>query len=192
MNVIESRSFIEVRIAQFVLPCQVLMIMSSKRSSAAEAFFCLLAVLDVQDGVNTPPGRGFGEARAASGQTARPAAADRLGAMIYLLRFLFAAILIAMLAVTITASLDRGVFEAAADLWSDLWFRATLADAYFGFITVYVWIAYKEPGWGRRLLWFVLLMGFGNIAIAVYLLIQLSRLRPGDPIEKLLLREGSR
>ena len=81
-----------------------------------------------------------------------------------------------MLAVTTIASLDRGVFEAGADLWSDPWFRATLADAYFGFLAVYLWIAYKERSWGRRVLWFVLLMLLGNIAIAVYVLIQLFRL----------------
>ncbi len=91
------------------------------------------------------------------------------------LKLLFGAILVAMLYVTVSASLEQGVFEAAAALWPDPWFRATLADAYFGFLTVYVWIAYKETGWARRVLWFVLLMGFGNIAIAVYVLIQLFR-----------------
>jgi hypothetical protein len=108
--------------------------------------------------------------------------------MIVFLRVLFSLVLAGMLAVTITASFDRGVFEAGAALWPDPWFRATLADAYFGFLAVYVWIAYKERTWGGKLLWFVLLMTLGNIAIAVYLLIELFRLRPGDPMEKLLLR----
>lgn len=108
--------------------------------------------------------------------------------MIIFLRILFGAVLVSMLFVTISASLDRGVFEAGAELWPDPWFRATLADAYFGFLAVYVWIAYKEKGWARKIGWFVLLMALGNIAIAVYLLIQLFRLRPGDPLEKLLLR----
>ncbi len=103
------------------------------------------------------------------------------------LKLLFGAILAAMLYVTISASFDRGVFEGAAALWPDPWFRATLADAYFGFLTVFVWIAYKEPGWARRALWFVLLMGLGNIAIAVYVLIQLFRHGEGG-IEAVLLR----
>lgn len=112
--------------------------------------------------------------------------------MIVALRVVFALVLAAMLAVTAAASLDRGVFEAAGELWSDPWFRATLADAYFGFLTVYLWIAYKETGWGARLLWLVLLLALGNIAIAAYLLIQLFRLRPGDPLERLLLRSPAR
>lgn len=108
------------------------------------------------------------------------------------LKVLFTLILLAMLAVTTLASFDRGVFEAGADLWPDPWFRATLADAYFGFIAVFVWIAYKERSWGRRALWFVLLMSLGNIAIAIYLLIQLFRLPPAATMEDLLLRRGAR
>lgn len=108
--------------------------------------------------------------------------------MIIFLRVLFAAVLVSMLVFTITAAMDRGVFEAGAELWPDPWFKATLADAYFGFLAVYVWIAYKEKGWVGKIGWFVLLMALGNIAIAVYLLIQLFRLRADDPLEKLLLR----
>ena len=109
--------------------------------------------------------------------------------MILFLRVLFGAILVAMLAVTVTASLERGVFAAAGDLWTDPWFKATLADAYFGFITVFVWIAYRERTMAARALWFVLLMALGNIAIAIYMLIRLSKLKAGDPLERLLLRD---
>ncbi len=108
--------------------------------------------------------------------------------MILALRILFLLILAGMLAVTAGASLERGVFDAAGELWDDPWFRATLADAYFGFITVYVWIAYRERSWGARLLWFVLLMALGNIAIAGYLLWRLFALPLDAPIERLLLR----
>lgn len=108
------------------------------------------------------------------------------------LKILFTLILLAMLAVTRLASFDRGVFEAGSDLWSDPWFRATLADAYLGFLTVYFWIAYKERTWGRRILWFALIMTLGNIAIAIYLLIQLYRLPPSATVEDLLLRRADR
>jgi hypothetical protein len=108
--------------------------------------------------------------------------------MIIALRIFFALVLAGMLVVTTIASLDRGVFAAGADLWPDPWFKATLADAYFGFLTVYLWIAYKEPGLVRRAVWLVLLLGLGNIAIAAYGLYQTLRLRPGDPVERLLLR----
>ena len=109
--------------------------------------------------------------------------------MILFLRVLFAAILVAMLAVTITASLQQGVFEAGAALWPDPWFRATLADAYFGFIAVYVWIAYRERSWLARAAWFVALMALGNIAIAVYMLNRLFRVPRGASLKSVLLRE---
>lgn len=109
--------------------------------------------------------------------------------MIVFLRILFAAILVAMLAVTIGASLQQGVFEAGKVLWPDPWFRATLADAYFGFITVYVWIAYRERNWLGRAVWFVLLMSLGNIAIAVYMLNRLFRVPRDASLEAVLLRQ---
>ena len=111
--------------------------------------------------------------------------------MLTWLKVIFVLVLLSMLAVTTVASFDRGVFEAGADLWKDPWFKATLADAYFGFLAVYLWIAYKERTWGRRVLWFVLLMLLGNIAIAVYLLIQLFRLPANASMEDLLLRKGA-
>ena len=109
--------------------------------------------------------------------------------MLNFLKCLFALILLAMLAMTTAASLDRGVFQALADLWADLWFKATLMDAYFGFITFYVWVAYKEQRNRSRILWFVLIMCFGNIAMATYVLIQLFRMAPGESMETLLTRK---
>ena len=111
--------------------------------------------------------------------------------MIWGLRVFAGLVLAGMLAVTTVASFDRGVFAAAIDLWPDPWFKATLADAYFGFLTVFLWIAYKETTLGKRLLWLVLLLALGNIAIAGYLMLQTFKLRPGDPVEKLLLRSTS-
>ena len=109
--------------------------------------------------------------------------------MITLLRVLFSSVLVGMLLLTTLATMEQGIVDAARVLWPDAWFRATLADAYFGFLTVFVWIAYKEHHVAARVVWFVLLMALGNIAVAVYLLIQLQQLKPGDPIERLLLRQ---
>lgn len=106
------------------------------------------------------------------------------------LKIVFLLILLGMLAVTTIASLERGVLEAAADLWPDAWFRATLADAYCGFLVIYLWIAYKERSGGRRILWFALVMTLGNLAIATYFLIQLLRLPATASARDLLLRSS--
>ena len=51
-------------------------------------------------------------------------------------------------------------------------------DAYCGFLTFYVWVAYKELRWMPRIVWFVAIMLFGNMAMSSYVLYQLMRLRP--------------
>lgn len=108
------------------------------------------------------------------------------------LLLLFVLILVAMLAVTMYASLDRSILSLGPQLTSDPWFHATLADAYFGFLTFYVWVAYKEPLICRKLLWFVLIMALGNIAMSVYVLIQLWHWESNLGIESFLLRQAIR
>jgi hypothetical protein len=106
------------------------------------------------------------------------------------LTLLFAGILAAMLVITVTASLNQPLWQwggltAEPDRW---WTWATLADAYFGFLTFYAWVFYKERGLAARVGWFVAIMLLGNIAMATYVLTELARLRPGEPVARLLLR----
>ena len=108
--------------------------------------------------------------------------------MISSLKALFLAILALMLFTTLAASLDRGLFTAGGALWPDPWFRATLADAYCGFLTFYAWVCYREHSWARRVLWFVAIMLLGNVAMALYMLVLLFRLPAGAGAEQLLLR----
>jgi hypothetical protein len=106
------------------------------------------------------------------------------------LTLLFVGILAAMLVITVTASLNQPLWQwggltAEPDRW---WTYATLADAYFGFLTFYAWVFYKERGLAARVGWFVAIMLLGNFAMATYVLVQLARLRPGEPVSRLLLR----
>jgi hypothetical protein len=111
-----------------------------------------------------------------------------------LLKLLFAAILVAMLVVTITASVKQPLWDwqglvREPDRW---WTYATLADAYFGFLTFYVWVWFKERTAGARAGWFGAIMLFGNIAMSIYVLRQLARWRDGEPVAALLLPAGAR
>jgi hypothetical protein len=99
-------------------------------------------------------------------------------------------VLVVMLYVTASASLQQDVLTATQRLWPDLWFRATLADAYCGFLFFWLWVAWREQSAAKGALWFVLIMALGNLAMAGYMLLQLRGLRPGDGIEALLLRHG--
>lgn len=98
---------------------------------------------------------------------------------------LFTAVFCIMMFVTIRASLERGVFDNAA-LMGDVWFQATLADAYLGFITFYVWVAWREQSTARRVVWFVLIMTLGNLAMSVYVLILLLKLPPDSDLRAVL------
>ena len=106
------------------------------------------------------------------------------------LRAIFALIFISMLSITITATFDQNIFEAVGSIWPNWWFKATLADAYFGFLIFFVWVAYKEIHLWRKTVWFVSFMLLGNLAISAYMLIELYKLQVGDTIETLLTRRN--
>ena len=110
--------------------------------------------------------------------------------LLRILKALFALILLAMLFVTIAASIEQNLFESVGNMWPNWGFKATLADAYFGFITFFVWVADKELRLWRRMVWFALIMLLGNLAIPTYMLLELSKLKVGDTIETLLTRRN--
>lgn len=104
------------------------------------------------------------------------------------LKLLFGAIFLWMTVMTIRTSLAVSLLQAWPGYAANPWAVATLYDAYFGFLTFYVWVAYKERTMWARILWFLLIMGLGNIAMSLYVLIQLLRLRREEPAEAVLWR----
>jgi hypothetical protein len=92
----------------------------------------------------------------------------------------FTVVLIAMVGVTVRASLDRNVLDAVVEFWSDPWGRATLFDTYFAFLTVYLWIFFRERGRLARTGWLIGLLLLGNLAIAAYFLRALWTASGGD------------
>jgi uncharacterized membrane protein YczE len=106
----------------------------------------------------------------------------------FILKILFTAILLSMLWVTIRAGLAENMFAVGPRFFAEPWWIATLWDAYCGFLTFYAWVFYKETNWASRIVWFVLVMCLGNIAMAIYVLIQLFRLPADAPVSALLLR----
>ncbi|MGH8231852.1 MAG: DUF1475 family protein [Steroidobacteraceae bacterium] len=109
--------------------------------------------------------------------------------MIYLLRAGFGGVLIAMLCVTGWASALVPLWQTPRSLLGHPWFIATLFDCYFGFLTFYLWVAYRERAWSARLLWLIAIVLLGNIAMAGYMLRLLWRLPPDASMERLLLRQ---
>ena len=110
--------------------------------------------------------------------------------MILALRLLFTIVLASMLWVTTWASLSCAVWRVPAAVVQHRWFIATLFDTYWAFITFYCWVAYKETSWLARIAWLLAILLLGNIAMSIYMLIQLCRLPLTAKMEDLLLRQA--
>lgn len=107
------------------------------------------------------------------------------------LKLLFIAVFVVMVAVNVRAAVAMDIRDSLPLFGSNPWAVATLYDAYCGFLTFYVWVAYKERALWARLLWFVLIMGLGNIAMSSYALKELFRLKTGEPVWKVLERRAA-
>ena len=102
--------------------------------------------------------------------------------MLLFLRLLFSGIIVSMLAVTGWASTQCAIFAIPRDVFTHPWFIATLFDAYWAFITFFVWVAWKERSTAARVLWFVAIILWGNLAMATYVLIELFRIQRSDQL----------
>ena len=93
--------------------------------------------------------------------------------MIIALRVLFSVILASMVCVTTWAALQCPLFAVPKAVAMHPWFIATLFDAYWGFVTFFVWVFFKQSSWTARFAWFVAVMALGNIAMSSYCLSEL-------------------
>jgi Protein of unknown function (DUF1475) len=104
------------------------------------------------------------------------------------LKCLFGFIFIFMVTATVRAALQVSLHDAWPSYRANPWAMATLYDAYAGFITFFVWVAYKENSVWKSVVWFALIMGLGNIAMSFYVLLQLFRLKSDEPASRMLWR----
>ncbi len=95
-----------------------------------------------------------------------------------------------MLGVTTWASLHTPLFSIPREVLGHPWFIATLVDAYWAFIAFYVWVAWKEPSPGARLLWFVAIIALGNLAMAAYMLRELFQVPASGPLDAVFTRRN--
>jgi hypothetical protein len=110
--------------------------------------------------------------------------------MLPFLRLVFLTVLVSMLWVTSWASLHQSIHAIPHNVLRDPWFIATLFDAYWGFITFYIWLAWKERTLAARVLWFIAVMLLGNIAMSTYLLVELFRIRDSSQLAEVITRRN--
>jgi drug/metabolite transporter (DMT)-like permease len=109
--------------------------------------------------------------------------------MIPALRCLFAAVLLAMLAVTGWASSRVALWDIPREVLAHPWFIATLFDTYFAFLAFWLWLAWRERRWLPRVAWLAAILLLGNIAMAAYMLVLLFRLPADAKVDRLFTRE---
>jgi len=110
--------------------------------------------------------------------------------MLWFLRTVFAVVFISMVGVTSWASLHTPLSEIPAEVFSHPWFIASLVDAYWGFVTFFVWVAWKEPRAAARGLWFIAIMLLGNLAMSLYLLRELFAIQTSTQLHLVVSRRN--
>jgi hypothetical protein len=103
------------------------------------------------------------------------------------LQWLFAFIFVSLTTYNVWVSTQQSVLHwgGLTTAPDNLWTIATLIDAYYGFLTFYMWVLWKERRALPRIGWFVGIMLLGNVAMSAYVLLQLARWR-GDSFGELL------
>ena len=103
------------------------------------------------------------------------------------LQILFASIFVWMIVMTVQTSLKISIWDAWPNYKANPWAVATLWDAYFGFLTFFVWVCCKQGSILSKSMWFILIMALGNIAMSFYVLLQLNKLKPGQPVSDVMV-----
>ena len=106
--------------------------------------------------------------------------------MILFLRGLFLVILGSMLAITCWAGSRCPLAAVPEPVASHPWFVATLFEAYWGFVTFFVWVCYKQTSWLARAAWLGAILLLGNIAVASYCLTELFSVPRTAPVAEVL------
>lgn len=109
--------------------------------------------------------------------------------MITSLKIIFTVLLVWMIYVVISTSLDSNLFREWDSLGSIPWMRATLWDFYTNALIIYLWIFYKESGVFLKILWLLLMFFLGSIASCAYILIELFRLKPDEGLTELFTKK---
>ena len=114
------------------------------------------------------------------------------------LKLLFGFIFVFMVVMTTRTTMTEALFTGLAfnpavveQFHRSPWAVATMYDAYFGFTTFFCYVAYRERSNLPRVIWFVLIMALGNIAMSLYMLIQLFGLKADEPASAVLARKAA-
>ena len=107
------------------------------------------------------------------------------------LKLLFGFIFVFMVVMTVRTSLQVSLWSAMQSFAASPWSMATLYDAYCGFLTFFCWLAWRERSLALKVVWFVLIMALGNIAMSAYVLWQLFSLKKEQGVDALFQQKAA-
>lgn len=105
------------------------------------------------------------------------------------LKIIFAGMSLYMVYLVIATSLKSNLLEALPQLNSQPWFVTTIVDFYFNIAVISAWVIYKEKKVLTAILWIISFVCLGSITTCLYVVIQLFRLKDGDPMDQAVLRK---
>ena len=108
--------------------------------------------------------------------------------MIQIIKYLLLTVLLFMIYIVISTSLESNLYKEWNFLAAIPWMRATLWDFYANILVIYLWVIYKEKNAFVLLLWAVLFFCLGSIGSIAYVLIQLFRAKPTDGMKEVLMQ----
>jgi hypothetical protein len=106
------------------------------------------------------------------------------------LKIWFTFVLISMLSIGSWVIFSGNLREAVISIANEPWLVASFVDLFFCFMFFYIWVFYKEVGWILRIFWFLFIVATGSIAISIYMLIKLSKLKEGDSVKDLIFKRN--
>lgn len=92
--------------------------------------------------------------------------------------------------VVVETSMQSNLFKEWDYLMSIPWMKATLWDFYANIFVLLLWVYYKESHLAMKAIWTILFITLGGIAVTGYVLLQLMKLRAGDGLDKVLLKNN--
>jgi hypothetical protein len=107
-----------------------------------------------------------------------------------ILKIIVAVIFVWMTYIVYETSAASNLFTEWNSLSAIPWMKATLWDFYANVFFIYLWILYKESNWSMKVVWLILLVCLGSIATAGYVLIQLFKLKSGEPVTNIILNKN--
>ncbi len=108
--------------------------------------------------------------------------------MVQILKYVLLLVLVFMIYIVVSTSLESNLFKEWDYLGSIPWMRATLWDFYANILLIYLWVIYKEKNIFVILLWAILFFCLGSIGTIGYVLIQLFRAKSSDGIKEVLVQ----